>query len=154
MNGETDIYIKQLKQIQESTLVVNKLLVEIRKTKKILSSAKGWVTLDKFDGGLISSILVYNKLKKVQQCFLNISNLAESLQKELKDINVEGICFSPITNDYIVYVEDALSGMQVNIYISQTYNKVCALEKEIEEIVEDFKTSREKVKSLINSEID
>lgn len=141
---------KEFNEICSSITAGDELLLEIKKTKKLLNSAKGWIVLEGFDGGIISGIFIHHKLCKAEKCYSNISKLVNGLNTNIQYINQNNLTLPPINNEYIVYVEDAFSGMQLNIYVSNTYNKACNLERNINDIMNILNIHKEKLQNILN----
>ncbi len=144
-----DNYLKEIKEINESISVGNSLIGEISQAKKLLDSAKTWSTLDIFGGDILSSIAKHNKIDEAQMHFSKISNLTKSFNKELRDVNISGVGFSATTKTFDIFFDNIFSDLSVDKHINQSYENICNLEKNVDNILRKLKSDKDKLNSEV-----
>lgn len=145
-----DMYLKEMKEVDESIYVGNELLDEVRSAKKSLSSAKAWSTFDIFGGDLLSSMAKHSKIDDVQWHLSKISNLIKSFNKELKDVNISGISFSSSTKTFDIFFDNIFTDLSVDKHITDSYDNICVLEVKVENILSKLKRDSEDLKEIID----
>ncbi|WP_042273458.1 hypothetical protein [[Clostridium] dakarense] len=140
-----DSYLKEIKEINESISVGDSLIEEIAQAKKLLNSAKNWSTLDILGGDLLSSMAKHSKIDEAQFHFSRISNLTNSFNKELRDVNISGVGFSGTTKTFDIFFDNIFSDLSVDKHINQSYDKVYNLERSVESILRKLKSDKEKL---------
>lgn len=151
MEEKIDKYLKEIKEINESIYVGDNLMSEISQAKKLLSSAKNWSTLDLFGGDFLTSMAKHSKIDDAQSHFARISSLTKSFNKELKDVNIEGVGFSSTTKTFDIFFDNIFSDLSVDRHISDSYENVCNLERSVASILSNLNTSKSKVDSDLAS---
>lgn len=145
-----DMYLKEMKEVDESIYVGNELLDEVRSAKKLLSSAKAWSTFDIFGGDLLSSMAKHSKIDDVQWHLSKISNLIKSFNKELKDVNISGISFSSSTKTFDIFFDNIFTDLSVDKHITDSYDNICVLEVKVENILSKLKRDSKDLKEIID----
>ncbi|MCR8743937.1 hypothetical protein [Romboutsia lituseburensis] len=146
-----DMYIKEMKEVDESIYVGNELLDEVRVAKKLLASAKAWSTFDIFGGDLLSYMAKHSKIDDVQWHLSKISNLIKSFNKELKDVNISGINFSSSTKTFDIFFDNIFTDLSVDKHITDSYDNICILEVKVENILKRLKNNRNDLNDIIES---
>lgn len=149
LEEKIDSYLKEIKEINESISVGNSLIGEIAQAKKLLNSAKTWSTFDIFGGDLLTSMAKHNKIDEAQIHFSRISNLTDSFNKELSDINLSEVGFSATTKAFDIFFDNIFTDLSVDKHINQSYDKVCKLERSVENILRKLKSDKEKLNSEV-----
>ncbi|MGL6105396.1 hypothetical protein, partial [Romboutsia sp.] len=113
--------------------------------KKLLNSAENWSTLDMFGGGLISSMAKHSKIDDAQMQFSRISNLVKSFNKELEDVNLNGVGFSSTTKTFDIFFDNIFSDLSVNRHITESYEDVCKLERSVNNIINSLNINKDRL---------
>lgn len=151
MEEKIDKYLKEIKEINESIYVGDSLMSEISQAKKLLNSAKNWSTLDLFGGDFLTSMAKHSKIDDAQSHFSRISSLTKSFNKELKDVNIEGVGFSSTTKTFDIFFDNIFSDLSVDSHIRDSYENVCNLERSVASILSNLKSNKAKVDSNLAS---
>lgn len=151
MEEKIDAYLKEIKEINESIYVGDSLMSEISQAKKLLNSAKNWSTLDLFGGDFLTSMAKHSKIDDAQSHFSRISSLTKSFNKELKDVNIEGVGFSSTTKTFDIFFDNIFSDLSVDSHIRDSYENVCNLERSVASILSNLKSNKAKVDSNLAS---
>ncbi|MCC3868815.1 hypothetical protein [Terrisporobacter mayombei] len=150
MEKELDSYFKELKEVEESIGSGNTLYEEISYTKEILQSAKNWGTIDLFGGDFISSMAKHEKVDQAQNQFIRISNLLSNFNKELKDINIDSLNFSTTMKTFDIFFDNIFTDISVNSQISNSYDDICKLQRDVDMILKKLKDSKESLYEIID----
>lgn len=150
MEKELDSYFKELKEMEESIGAGNDLYEEIAYTKEILQSAKNWGTIDLFGGDFISSMAKHEKVDQAQNQFIRISNLLSNFNKELKDINIDSLNFSTTMKTFDIFFDNIFTDISVNSQISNSYDDICKLQRDVDMILKKLKDSKESLHEIID----
>ena len=150
MEAEIDRYLKEIKELDELISVGNRLVSEIENTKKLLESAKAWGTLDLFGGDFISSLAKHQKVDEAQRHFSRISNLLDRFNKELRDININGLRFSTTSKTFDIFFDNIFTDIAVNNQINKSYNDICSLQRNVENVLKNIKENKRKLLNIVN----
>lgn len=150
MEAEIDRYLKEIKELDELISVGNSLVSEIENTKKLLESAKAWGTLDLFGGDFISSLAKHQKVDEAQRHFSRISNLLDRFNKELRDININGLRFSTTSKTFDIFFDNIFTDIAVNNQINKSYNDICSLQRNVENVLKNIKENKRKLLNIVN----
>ena len=150
MEAEIDRYLKEIKELDESISVGNSLVSEIENTKKLLESAKAWGTLDLFGGDFISSLAKHQKVDEAQRHFSRTSNLLDRFNKELRDININGLRFSTTSKTFDIFFDNIFTDIAVNNQINKSYNDICSLQRNVENVLKNIKENKRKLLNIVN----
>lgn len=151
MENELDNYLKEMKDIEESIGAGKALYQEIGYTKEILQSAKNWGTLDLLGGDFISSMAKHQKVDEAQKQFARVSNLLVNFNKELEDINMSSLNFSTSMKTFDIFFDNIFTDISVNNQISKSYDDICKLEKNVNDILINLKNDKEKLDQVIEN---
>ncbi len=150
MEAEIDSYLKEIKELDESISVGNSLVSEIENTKKLLESAKAWGTLDLFGGDFISSLAKHQKVDEAQRHFSRTSNLLDRFNKELRDININGLRFSTTSKTFDIFFDNIFTDIAVNNQINKSYNDICSLQRNVETVLKNIKENKRQLLNIVN----
>ena len=153
MEAEIDSYLKEIKELDESISVGNSLVSEIENTKKLLESAKAWGTLDLFGGDFISSLAKHQKVDEAQRHFSRTSNLLDRFNKELRDININGLRFSTTSKTFDIFFDNIFTDIAVNNQINKSYNDICSLQRNVETVLKNIKENKRQLLNIVNIKI-
>lgn len=151
LEREIDSYLREIKELDESIYSGNSLLSEIVETKKLLESAKTWGTLDLLGGDLISSLAKHKRVDEAQLHFTKVSNLLNSFNKELKDVNVNvsSLSFSSTSKTFDIFFDNIFTDISVNSQINKSYEDICDLQKKVSSILNNLEENKNKSNEMI-----
>lgn len=149
IENEIDNYLKEMKEVEESIGAGKALYKEVGYTKEILQSAKNWGTLDLLGGDFISSMAKHQKVDEAQKQFSRVSNLLVNFNKELEDINMSSLDFSTSMKTFDIFFDNIFTDISVNSQISKSYDDICKLEKNVNDILINLKSDKEKLDQII-----
>lgn len=151
IDEEIDICLKESKELEESIWAGRDLINEIKSCKKILGSAKTWGTIDLLGGDLISSMAKHQKVDEARKHFARISNLLNTFNKELKDVNVNKLNFCTENKTLDIFFDNIFTDISVNNKINESYQDICNLERNVDKVIKELRNEKENIdKDIIN----
>lgn len=144
-----DEQLKEKKEIEEAEIAGKELLRAANNAKSSLDEAKNWGIFDIAGGDMLSSMVKHNKINEAQSHFRRVGNLINRFNKELGDIQIEGISFSNTTIAFDIFFDNIFTDFSVQNKINASLDKVRHLIRCVENTLSDLNTQ----KQIINSNI-
>lgn len=148
---DIDKALKTQKEIEEAESVGRSLLGAINSAQDSLESAESWGIWDMFGGDMFSSIAKHNRLNEAEDSFIYISNLLQRFNKELGDVNLASLSFSPTTIAFDIFFDNIFTDFAVQDKINNALSDTSYLNQRVSEIVHKLSQDKESLKLVISN---
>lgn len=148
---DIDKALKTKKEIEEAESVGKSLLGAINSAQDSLESAESWGIWDMFGGDVFSSIAKHNRLNEAEDSFIYISNLLQRFNKELGDVNLASLSFSPTTIAFDIFFDNIFTDFAVQDKINEALSDTSYLNQRVSEIVHKLSQDKESLKLVISN---
>ena len=139
------------KEVEEAVAVGKELLMAANSAKNSLDSAKNWGIFDIAGGDMISSIAKHNKINEAEEQFRRVSSLISRFNKELEDINLQGLPFSSITIVFDIFFDNIFTDFSVQNKINDSLNNVRDLIRKVENILYTLRSQKDSLNIKISN---
>ncbi len=148
---DIDKALKAQKEIEEAEAVGRSLVGAINSAQDSLESAQGWGVWDIVGGDMLSSIAKHNSLNDAEDSFIYISNLLQSFNKELGDVNVASLSFSSTTIAFDIFFDNIFTDFAVQSKINDALSDTSYLSEKVGEVMYKLEQEREGVCMIISN---
>lgn len=148
---EIEKALLEKKEIEEAESVGRALLRVANLAKDSLNSAKNWGIFDIAGGDMLSSIAKHNKINEAEDQFRKVSSLISRFNKELGDIQFEGLSFSTTTIAFDIFFDNIFTDFSVQNKINSSLDNVRNLIRRVEGILATLSSKKVSINSRISN---
>lgn len=148
---EIEQMLLEKKEIEEAVSVGKDLLRAANSAKDSLNSAKNWGIFDIAGGDMLSSIAKHNKINEAESKFRKVSSLISRFNKELGDIQFEGLSFSSTTIAFDIFFDNIFTDFSVQNKINSSLDNIRNLIIRVEDILSTLNSKKVSVNSRISN---
>ncbi len=151
IEDEIDEKLLEKKEIEEAESAGRDLLRAANLAKDSLNSAKNWGIFDIAGGDMLSSIAKHSKINDAEAHFRRVSNLISRFNKELGDIQFEGLTFSATTIAFDIFFDNIFTDFSVQNKINNSLDKIRNLISRVENILTTLNSKKVSINSRISN---
>lgn len=148
---EIEKMLLEKKEIEEAESAGKDLLRTANLAKDSLNSAKNWGIFDIAGGDMLSSIAKHNKINEAEAQFRRVSTLINRFNKELGDIQFEGLSFSTTTIAFDIFFDNIFTDFSVQNKINSSLDNIRNLIRRVEEILATLNSKKVSINSRISN---
>ncbi|MBC5630734.1 hypothetical protein H8S20_17920 [Clostridium sp. NSJ-6] len=148
---EIEKMLLEKKEIEEAESAGKDLLRTANLAKDSLNSAKNWGIFDIAGGDMLSSIAKHNKINEAEAQFRRVSTLINRFNKELGDIQFEGLSFSTTTIAFDIFFDNIFTDFSVQNKINSSLDNIRNLIRRVEEILAALNSKKVSINSRISN---
>ena len=148
---EIEKMLLEKKEIEEAESAGKDLLRTANLAKDSLNSAKNWGIFDIAGGDMLSSIAKHNKINEAEAQFRRVSTLINRFNKELGDIQFEGLSFSTTTIDFDIFFDNIFTDFSVQNKINSSLDNIRNLIRRVEEVLATLNSKKVSINSRISN---
>lgn len=149
--GDQDKKVKLSKIEEEIESAGKDLLRTANLAKDSLNSAKNWGIFDIAGGDMLSSIAKHNKINEAEAQFRRVSTLINRFNKELGDIQFEGLSFSTTTIAFDIFFDNIFTDFSVQNKINSSLDNIRNLIRRVEEVLATLNSKKVSINSRISN---
>ena len=146
---DIDKALKAQKEIEEAESVGRSLVGAIDAAQDSLESAQGWGLWDMMGGDMLSSIAKHNNINDAEESYIYISNLLQSFNKELGDVNFASLSFSSTTIAFDIFFDNIFTDFAVQSKINDALSNTSYLRKNVSDVMNKLEQEREELSLII-----
>lgn len=146
---DIDKALKAQKEIEEAESVGRSLVGAIDAAQDSLESAQGWGLWDMMGGEMLSSIAKHNNINDAEESYIYISNLLQSFNKELGDVNFASLSFSSTTIAFDIFFDNIFTDFAVQSKINDALSDTSYLRKNVSDVMNKLEQEREELSLII-----
>lgn len=151
IEAEIDEKLLEKKEIEEAESAGRDLLRAANCAKDSLESAKNWGIFDIAGGDMLSSIAKHNKINDAESHFRRVSSLINRFNKELGDVNFDGLTFSSTTIAFDIFFDNIFTDFSVQNKINRSLDNIRSLISKVENILNTLNSKKVNINSNISS---
>lgn len=148
---EIEKMLLEKKEIEEAESAGKDLLRTANLARDSLNSAKNWGIFDIAGGDMLSSIAKHNKINEAEAQFRRVSTLINRFNKELGDIQFEGLSFSTTTIAFDIFFDNIFTDFSVQNKINSSLDNIRNLIRRVEEILAALNSKKVSINSRISN---
>lgn len=148
---EIEKMLLEKKEIEEAESAGKDLLRTANLAKDSLNSAKNWGIFDIAGGDMLSSIAKHNKINEAEAQFRRVSTLINRFNKELGDIQFEGLSFSTTTIAFDIFFDNIFTDFSVQNKINSSLDNIRNLIRRVEEVLATLNSKKVSINSRISN---
>lgn len=148
---EIEKMLLEKKEIEEAESAGKDLLRTANLAKDSLNSAKNWGIFDIAGGDMLSSIAKHNKINEAEAQFIRVSTLINRFNKELGDIQFEGLSFSTTTIAFDIFFDNIFTDFSVQNKINSSLDNIRNLIRRVEEVLATLNSKKVSINSRISN---
>ena len=146
---DIDKALKAQKEIEEAESVGRSLVGAIDAAQDSLESAQGWGLWDMMGGEMLSSIAKHNNINDAEKSYIYISNLLQSFNKELGDVNFASLSFSSTAIAFDIFFDNIFTDFAVQSKINDALSDTSYLRKNVSDVMNKLEQEREELSLII-----